>query len=92
MIAGSLAAGAAYAWFAGEDINWDWRNYHEYNAFALINGRYDWDVAPAGIQTFLNPLAYVPAYLLGIFGLRSLIWGASLAGLVMMLLPLLDRI
>lgn len=64
VIAGSLVAGAAYAWFAGEDINWDWRNYHEYNAFALINGRYDWDVAPAGIQTFLNPLAYVPAYLL----------------------------
>src|SRR6266851_3441264 len=64
VIAGSLLAGAAYAWFAGEDINWDWRNYHEYNAFALINGRYGWDVAPAGIQTFLNPLAYVPAYLL----------------------------
>src|SRR5260370_986377 len=64
VIAASLLAGAAYAWFAGEDINWDWRNYHDYNAFALINGRYDWDVAPAGIQTFLNPLAYVPAYLL----------------------------
>ena len=64
VIAGSLLAGAAYAWFAGEDINWDWRNYHEYNAFALINGRYDQDVAPAGIHTFLNPLAYLPAYLL----------------------------
>jgi len=36
VIAASLLAGAAYAWFAGEDINWDWRNYHEYNAFALI--------------------------------------------------------
>src|SRR5437879_8208188 len=64
VISGSLLAGAAYAWFAGEDINWDWRNYHEYNAFALINGRFDQDVAPAGIQTFLNPLAYLPAYLL----------------------------
>src|SRR5260370_21037706 len=63
-VGASLLAGAASAWFAGEDINWDWRNYHDYNAFALINGRYDWDVAPAGIQTFLNPLAYVPAYLL----------------------------
>jgi hypothetical protein len=64
VIAGSLLAGAAYTWFAGEDINWDWQNYHEYNAFALIHGRYDQDVAPAGIQTFFNPLAYLPAYLL----------------------------
>src|SRR6202043_3986805 len=62
--AGSLLAGAAYTWFAGEDINWDWRNYHDYNAFALINGRYHEDVAPAGIHSFLNPLAYLPAYLL----------------------------
>ncbi len=64
VIVGSLAAGAAYSWFAGEDINWDWLNYHDYNAFALIHGRYDQDVAPAGIQTFLNPLVYLPAYLL----------------------------
>src|SRR6266446_7673254 len=64
VISGSLLAGAAYTWFAGEDINWDWRNYHEYSAFALIHGRFNEDVAPAGIQTFLNPLAYLPAYLL----------------------------
>ena len=64
VIAGSLLAGAAYTWFAGEDINWDWRNYHEYGAFALINERFNQDVAPGGFQTFLNPLAYVPAYLL----------------------------
>ncbi|WP_146691018.1 glycosyltransferase family 87 protein [Bradyrhizobium canariense] len=64
VILGSLAAGAAYAWFAGEDINWDWRNYHEYGAFALLNGRFDQDVAPGGFQTFLNPLPYLPAYLL----------------------------
>ena len=63
MILGSLLAGAAYTWFAGEDINWDWRNYHEYSAFALIHGRFNEDVAPAGIQTFLNPLGYLPAYL-----------------------------
>jgi hypothetical protein len=60
----ALMAGAAYAWFAGEDANWDWQNYHEYGAFALLNGRFDQDVAPGGFQTFLNPLPYVPAYLL----------------------------
>ena len=64
VLLGSLLAGAAYAWFAGEDINWDWQNYHEYGAFALIKGRFNEDVAPGGIQTFLNPLAYLPPYLL----------------------------
>jgi hypothetical protein len=64
VILGSLLAGAAYACYVGEDVNWDWRNYHEYSAFALITGRFDTDVAPAGIQSFFNPLAYLPAYLL----------------------------
>ena len=80
VIAASLLAGAAYAWFAGEDINWDWRNYHEYNAFALINGRYDQDVAPAGIQTFLNPLAYLPAYLLR-HHVGAPLWGMMLGAI-----------
>ena len=77
---GALLAGAAYAWFAGEDINWDWQNYHEYGAFALLNGRLDQDVAPGGFQSFLNPLPYVPAYLL-----RHLVgapfWGVWLGAL-----------
>src|ERR1700690_2053418 len=64
VILGSLLAGALYTWLTGEDINWDWRNYQEYGAFALLNGRFDIDVAPGGFQTFLNPLPYLPAYLL----------------------------
>jgi len=35
---------------------------------------------------------YVPAYLGGIIGVRTVIWIASWVGLVMMLIPLLDRI
>jgi uncharacterized MAPEG superfamily protein len=35
---------------------------------------------------------YVPLYLAGIPALRTLAWGASWVGLVMMLIPLLDRI
>jgi hypothetical protein len=80
VILGSLLAGAAHTWFAGEDINWDWRNYHEYSAFALINGRFDEDVAPAGIQTFLNPLAYLPAYLLRHY-VGAPFWGMMLGGI-----------
>jgi uncharacterized MAPEG superfamily protein len=49
-------------------------------------------LALTGATVFLIArVLYVPAYLLGIVGLRSLIWGASLAGLVMMLPPLLSR-
>jgi len=60
----SMACGAAYAFFAGQDVNWDWQNYHDYDAFALMHGRYRLDVAPAGIQTFINPFVYIPTYLL----------------------------
>jgi hypothetical protein len=77
VISGSLLAGALYSAYSGEDINWDWLNYHEYGAFALLNGRFDVDVAPGGFQSFLNPLAYVPAYLLR-HGLGAPFWGMLL--------------
>jgi hypothetical protein len=60
----SLAFGAYYAIHVGQDINWDWANYHDYDVLALLNMRDAIDVAPAGIQTFLNPYPYVPFYLL----------------------------
>lgn len=50
-------------------------------------------LAVTGATVFLVArLLYVPAYLAGIMGLRSLIWMVSLVGLVLMLLPLLDRL
>ncbi len=61
---GSLLAGALYTWFVGEDVNWDWQNYHEYNVWALINGRYAIDALPAGFQTYFNPTVYFPVYYL----------------------------
>ncbi|MEH2622426.1 hypothetical protein V1292_000481 [Bradyrhizobium sp. AZCC 1719] len=61
---GSLLAGAIYTWFAGEDVNWDWQNYHEYNVWAVINGRYGIDALPAGFQTYFNPTVYFPLYYL----------------------------
>lgn len=61
---GSLLAGAAYTWFAGEDVNWDWQNYHEYNVWAVITGRYGIDTLPAGFQTYFNPTVYFPIYYL----------------------------
>ena len=61
---GALLAGAIYTWFVGEDVNWDWQNYHEYNVWAVINGRYGIDALPAGFQTYFNPAVYFPVYYL----------------------------
>jgi len=76
----SAFAGALYSYTAGEDINWDWRNYHEYVAFALLNGRFGVDVAPGGFQTFLNPIVYVPAYILRHF-VGAPAWGILLGAI-----------
>ena len=61
---GSLLAGAIYTWALGEDANWDWQNYHEYNVWAVLNDRYDIDAMPAGFQTYFNPAVYFPVYAL----------------------------
>jgi len=44
------------------DVNWDLKNYHYYDAFAFLEGRLAWDVAPAQIQTYHNPLGDLPFY------------------------------
>ncbi|WP_257166479.1 glycosyltransferase family 87 protein [Bradyrhizobium sp. SRS-191] len=80
VIAGSAMAGALYAYVAGEDINWDWQNYHDYGAFALMHGRFDVDAAPGGFQTFLNPLIYLLPYALR-HGLAAPWWGLVLGAL-----------
>jgi uncharacterized MAPEG superfamily protein len=49
--------------------------------------------AVTGAWTFLIArVLYVPLYLSGVPALRTLVWVVSWVGLIMMLLPLLDRI
>ena len=49
----------------GQDANWDLLNYHFYDPWAWLAGRtLDWDIAAAQLQTYHNPLADVPFYLL----------------------------
>ncbi len=50
--------------FLGQDANWDLRNYHWYNAWAFVNGRYLIDLLPSQTPFFYNPTLDVPFYLL----------------------------
>jgi hypothetical protein len=64
VVLGAMLMGAAYAFALGEDANWDLRNYHTYNVWATLTHRYALDAAPAGFQTYFNPLPYFPVYYL----------------------------
>lgn len=48
----------------GQDDGWDMRNYHLYNAHALLHGRMGLDISPAGFQTYFNPTLDLPYFLL----------------------------
>jgi hypothetical protein len=52
------------ALYLGQDSNWDLRNYHWYNAYAVWTGRLDQDLLPAQTPSFYNPALDVPFYLL----------------------------
>lgn len=51
-----------YSVWLGADSNWDLGNYHLYNPFAWLHGRLLTDLAPAGMQSYFNPLGDVPFY------------------------------
>jgi hypothetical protein len=48
--------------YLGQDANWDLRNYHFYNAYSFLFHRLDFDMVPAQLATFYNPLLYIPFY------------------------------
>lgn len=47
----------------GQDVSFDLRNYHLYQPYALLNSRFGFDIIPAGIHTYFNPIIDVPYYL-----------------------------
>ncbi|WP_082151651.1 GtrA family protein [Caenimonas sp. SL110] len=57
-----VAAFGAVSMVLGQDTNWDLYNYHLYNAWAFLTGRLHTDLAPAGMQTYFNPLIELPYY------------------------------
>ena len=53
---------ALFAIWLGQSTSWDLRNYHWYNAYALLNGRMGFDMAVAHHATFYNPLIDLPLW------------------------------
>jgi hypothetical protein len=67
------------AWWLGKEMLWDTLDYHLYAGFSAIHDRFGVDYFAAGPQSYLNPYAYVPFYLLATSGLSALGVAAILA-------------
>ena len=61
---GAALAGAALTWYKGVDLNWDLRNYHLYNVWALFHDRWGHDLEVAYHPGFYNPFFDLPFYFL----------------------------
>ena len=55
-----LAAGVIMSVMLGQDANWDLRNYHLYNPYALLHGRLGVDLLPAGMTSNSIPSSMFP--------------------------------
>jgi len=69
----------AWTLFAGKDVPWDALHYHLYAGFSAVNERLAVDFFPAGPQTYLNPYAHLPLYLMVHAGWSSLAIGITFA-------------
>ena len=64
----------------GQDVNTDLYRYHFYNGYAFVHGRFDTDLVPAALGTFLNPTLDSLHYL-GITHLPPRLFGFLLGAL-----------
>ena len=60
------------SWLLGKDMQWDTLDYHLYAGFSAIHDRFGLDYFGAGVQSYFNPYAYAPFYLLASSGLTAL--------------------
>jgi hypothetical protein len=81
LIVFSVPAAACAVWTvcAGKDLNWDLLNYHYYLPFELIAGRLGQDFFAASAQSYLNPVGYLPFYLMVSSGWHSVLASIMLA-------------
>ncbi len=95
VLALSLPATLCAAWtvLAAKDLNWDLLNYHYYAPFQLLEGRLRQDFFAASAQSYLNPVGYLPFYLMVSSGWHSVAVSVLLAaahGLALALLYLIS--
>lgn len=73
-----------YSMWLKNDNVYDFQNYHYYNAFAFLHDRLNYDIVPATVNGFFNPLLELPLYFLVkwfsnyplvIFGVQGLWFG-----------------
>ncbi|HZQ40213.1 MAG TPA: hypothetical protein VFA87_05455 [Rhizomicrobium sp.] len=60
----SLLFWAGFVILVGKDTSWDFRNYHWYAPYALLNHRVGMDVAVAHQASYYNPYLDIPFYLI----------------------------
>lgn len=72
---------ATWTILAGKDLNWDLLNYHYYLPYELLGGRLGQDFFAASAQSYLNPVGYLPFYLMAAWGWHSLLASVVLASL-----------
>ena len=53
-----------YSMWLKNDNVYDFQNYHYYNAFAFLHNRLNYDIVPATVNGFFNPLLDLPLYFL----------------------------
>jgi hypothetical protein len=63
----------------GKEMAWDLLHYHFYSGFSALNDRFEQDYFAAGPQSYFNPYAYVPFYVLVKLALPGLAVGTVLA-------------
>src|SRR5882757_5371567 len=73
----ALAVALNYAF--GKDMASDLLQYHFYSGFSALNDRFEQDYFAAGPQSYFNPYAYVPFYVLVKLGLPGIAVGSVLA-------------
>lgn len=68
-----------WALFAGKDLNWDALNYHLYLGLNFFQDRFSQDYFPASVQSYFNPLPFVPFYLMVSLKWKSVVISSALA-------------
>ncbi|MFN7220220.1 MAG: hypothetical protein ACK5UX_06255, partial [Burkholderiales bacterium] len=79
--AGVLLLCAAAGSLPGKDVNWDQVNYHIYVAHAFVHDRVFLDTFAANIQTYINPIPFLPFYAVVASEIPSAI-GSALLGVL----------